>query len=166
MPAKLTLTIDTSGFGMLGAVVRKQLGRVARATAKAVAQQAKDSITDGPKTGRIYGAETEVSFRSRDKDVSFVAHRGRELGDDKVHQASAPGEAPANDTGALASGINVEMEGDLTAAIIVPAEQGAALEFGRIDGTIAPRPFLGPALEAARPGFEADVAAVLRRGGK
>ena len=165
MPAKLTLTIDTGGFGQMAARTRRQLGQVVRATAFEAEAHAKVAIQSGPKTGRVYEqGERQISFTTAaGEEVSFTARKGQAS---KLHQASAPGEAPATDTGNLANSIQTQMTGQLSAEVAVASECGAALEFGTEDGQIAPRPFLGPALDAARPGFEAGVAAVLRRGGK
>lgn len=97
---------------------------------------AQAAIHTGPKTGRIYGA----------------------------HQASAPGEAPATDTGTLAGSIRTERAGgnEIRTDVVVGAEYGAALEFGTSE--IEPRPFIGPAVEAVRPSFEHGVAAAMRQG--
>lgn len=84
-----------------------------------VAKSAKKSIARGQKTGVVYGN----------------------------HQASAPGEAPAQDTGELARGIQVQKRGDHV-LIVSTAPYSAALEFGT--ETIAPRPFMQPAVEENR----------------
>lgn len=165
MPAKLKLNIDASGFGKLSETVHRQLGQVVHATAVQVEAHAKIAIQTGPKTGRVYEqGETEVSFTTKTGNaVSFTARKGQAS---KLHQASAPGEAPATDTGNLVNSVQTRRTGDLAAEVSASAEYGAALEFGTEDGHIAPRPFLGPALDTARPGFEAAVAAVIRRGGQ
>jgi hypothetical protein len=137
MPANLTITADVSGLAGLGASVHRQLVAVLDSAAQEVLTHAADSITGGSKTGRIYGE----------------------------HQSSAPGEAPANDEGVLAGSMFIERTSDLVRHVIAPAEYAAALEFGTLDGRIAPRPFLGPALEAVKPGFVADVAEVVKRAG-
>jgi hypothetical protein len=67
-----------------------------------------------PKTGRIYGEETDVVFNRKTADglkrVKFVANRGRQWRDGKrnagMHRASAPGEAPAIKTAALRKGVS------------------------------------------------------------
>lgn len=63
-----------------------------------------------PKTGRVYGAKSQVSFDARSKRTAkFVANRGKKWREGKrnagMHRASAPGEAPAIRTGALRKGI-------------------------------------------------------------
>lgn len=69
------------------------------------------------------------------------------------HIASKPGDAPNTDTGELIRGLQVEVS---PGAVLVGVEssqdeKATALEFGTLDGTLAPRPFLMPALDANRP---------------
>lgn len=164
MGANLSLSIDTRGLQELTQEVRQLGGQVVRGSAENIRARAVDAIHDGPKTGRIYGAETAVSFTTKDgKSADFTAHRGRKLGDDKVHQASAPGEAPANDEGNLAASIHTEHVSDLASEVVVGAAYGDALEHGTEDGKIAPRPFMEPSVEAERPIFEQAMGAVLQR---
>src|SRR5262245_6267985 len=59
----------------------------------------------------------------------------------RTHQASAPGEAPAIDTGNLANSIQVEFPNQTTGIVTVGAEYGQVLE------TIKKRPFVRPAIE-------------------
>jgi len=102
-----------------------------------VEARAKVSILSGAKTGRIYG----------------------------IHQASAPGEAPANEIGNLAAGIAVAPgPAPLSRIIASNAEYSERLEMGSPEGTIAPRPFLGPALESVRQPFVRAVQQVVERG--
>ncbi|MGE4043317.1 MAG: HK97-gp10 family putative phage morphogenesis protein [Acetobacteraceae bacterium] len=101
-----------------------------------VEEKAKKAIMNGPKTGRVYRK----------------GKKGRIL-----HQASAPGEAPANDTGRLVNSIHTEAKGD-GSVVTVSAGSGvvdyaAALEFGT--SKMAARPFFNPALEQAKPEIEA-----------
>lgn len=119
--------------------LRPQLERVVQKAAHDVEGRAKISILAGGKSGRIY-------------------KRGK-----VTHQASAPGEAPASDLGNLAAGIKVGSgEGPLWRVVQSNAIYSRALEFGRLDGSIAPRPFLHPALEAVRQPFKRAVAQVFR----
>lgn len=70
----------------------------------------------------------------------------------KHHQASAPGEAPAIDTAALANSIQVEMSaGGLQGEVFTNLETAPKLEFG--NGRILARPFMGPAGEKMRDSF-------------
>lgn len=70
------------------------------------------------------------------------------------HQASAPGEMPAIDTGNLANSVQVEFETETVAIVFTNADYAANLEYGTM--RMAPRPFFVPAAEEVRPQFEAD----------
>lgn len=103
--------------------------------AHAVQEEAIRLVQDPPKTGRTY------------------RRRGVE------HQASAPGEAPASDTGNLAGNITVDEPNLATLTVTVTArtKYSAALEFGT--PTIEPRSFMRVALQSKRVEIEADIAA-------
>ncbi len=101
---------------------------------------AQRSILSGAKTGHIY-------------------KRGL-----KFHQASAPGEAPANDLGFLVANIKADMSDQFTANLRSTAPYSIHLEYGTIN--MAARPFLGPAGDAAKAKakevFDAYVGAALK----
>ncbi|WP_395623421.1 HK97-gp10 family putative phage morphogenesis protein [Sphingomonas daechungensis] len=79
--------------------------------------RAKELVLSGPKTGKVYGN----------------------------HQASAPGEPPASDTGRLVSSIRWEFTGSrLAIRVIAGTEYAAYLEFGT--SIMLPRPFLRRAI--------------------
>lgn len=85
-----------------------------------VAGEAKRLVQQGPKTGEVYGK----------------------------HRASSPGEAPATDTGNLVRSITVDpLKGDEVITITTRSPYSAALEFGKDDGTLLPRPFMAPAMK-------------------
>jgi hypothetical protein len=118
--------------------LQPQLSRVVSKAAHDVEAKAKVSILAGGKSGKLY-------------------KRGK-----TVHQASAPGEAPANEVGTLAAGIKVgNGDGPLWRVVQSTAVYSLALEFGSADGTIAPRPFMGPALESVRQPFRNAVRRVV-----
>lgn len=81
--------------------------------------------------------------------VSFNEPRsGREYKrGSRVHQASAPGEAPGVDTGNLQNSIQVEFPSPIKGVLTIGAEYAQFLEDGT--GRIAPRPFVVPALKGA-----------------
>lgn len=87
----------------------------------------------------------KVSMGGESKHGKIYQRRGR------MHQASAPGEAPAVDTGNLMTSVQSQMEGKSAAIVWVGAEYGKDLEFGTT--RIGARPFLRPALEKAKRGF-------------
>lgn len=81
-------------------------------------------IKSPPKTGRLY----------------FIGGQ--------IHQASAPGESPANLTGTLAESVASEVSSPTILTIGDReniASYGGYMEFGTRDGRIAPRPHLKPA---------------------
>jgi len=89
--------------------------RICEKYAKEAEGQAK-ALMDEPKHGRVYGK----------------------------HIASAPGEAPAVDTGNLKNSIGTKGVSHGW-AVTVKADYGVYLEFGTV--RIAPRPFLKPVVE-------------------
>jgi hypothetical protein len=80
-----------------------------------------------------------------------------------THRASAPGEAPATDTGTLVSSESIyyERESDLVSIIGSRLAYAYYLEFGTM--RIAPRPSWMPAVEANRDKFSRLVDEGLRR---
>jgi HK97 gp10 family phage protein len=91
---------------------------VVRAT-EAVRNEAIRLMLDSEHTGHIYGR--------------------------RRHQASAPGEPPAPDTGRLIGSITTTYDQkNLTGKVVVGAQYGLYLEFGT--QRMEPRPFLRPAL--------------------
>lgn len=67
----------------------------------------------------------------------------------KTHQASAPGETPAVDSGDLAGSFETEMDGQLTSVVRVTSDHAAVQELG--GKKQAARPYLRPALEKVKP---------------
>jgi phage gpG-like protein len=124
-----------SNVGQINADLRRRAKALVMSTAFQIEANAKVSMS-GPKSGRVY------------------KRRGRE------HQASAPGEAPAIDTGALVNSIQVEASGDLSAVVGTNMEYAAILEFGGV--RMAPRPWLGPAFESVRDRFQAGMRELLK----
>jgi len=118
-------------------IVRNDVGKLAaglrnraRAAARKAALDTKREITDrmsDSKSGRIYK-------RSQ-----------------KIHQASAPGEAPAIDTGLLVNSIQVTDYGRLGAMVYTNTEYADVLELG--GRHILPRPYMRPAVEKIAPKF-------------
>lgn len=96
--------------------------------------------------------KTAMRVERRAKDSMQLSHSGRRYQrGKKSHQASAPGETPAIDTGNLVNSIGNKMTGPASAEVFVGAEYGAALEFGT--SKMAARPSLRPAVDAEQQGF-------------
>lgn len=114
---------------------RRNIYRALRKGAQAIADDAAQRIIDPPKTGRVY--------RSRSRKGA-------------LHQASAPGESPAADTGQLDQSLTARGdEAGLTAEAATATPYAVPLELGT--SKIAPRPFMRPAFQAKRDGIVADV---------
>ena len=75
------------------------------------------------------------------------------------HQASAPGEAPAIDSGALVNSIQTTMDGDLSGAVYTNQEYAMFLEYGTTK--MAARPFFSSNGEKSRPRFWARINQIL-----
>lgn len=119
--------------------VRKAAVRGVADGLESVRTNAVKKILSGPKTGVIY----------KRRGVS--------------HQASAPGESPANDTGRLAQSARTELDaGEIKGIVNFSTAYAAALEFGTNDGKILPRPYARPALEEEREGIEKTIADGIR----
>lgn len=107
-------------------------------TTEAIRELAIKKIQEPPKTGHIY------------------RHRGVE------HQASAPGEAPASDTGTLVQRTTTEYDVDkLMGTVWFRTEYAAALEFGT--QTVQPRPYARVSLEEKRGEFTGNISAALSK---
>lgn len=115
------------------AAIRAQMQIAVEETAKAVVETAQHAIENPPKTGHIYKYGPEPL----------------------PHQASAPGEAPANWTGALRDSIKSEMVEETATHVIARVTAGEGLrypyarylEFGSPAGKIAARPYFYPAAD-------------------
>ena len=118
-----TIRVKLNRLPEISKVVERKVEGALLAGAQVIEGAAKLKIQTGPKTGRLYP-------------------RG-----DKVHQASAPGEAPATDTGNLVGGISSEKAGRLKARTTVTSEYATPLELGSADGKILARPFMQPAAD-------------------
>jgi hypothetical protein len=101
--------------------------------------RAQQRIEDPPKTGRIY------------------THGPQPL----PHQASAPGEAPANWTGRLRESFSYTESGELEATVHIAEPYAADLELGTT--RYAPRPFVTPTIDEIAPVFAERMAALVER---
>lgn len=150
---KVTITLDgASAFKQriqaLGPAIEAAVREAIANGAVWVQEAAIRAIKEGPKTGHI----TE-----RGKKYDKASERWHNV----THQASAPGEAPAADTGELWSNIVVRSgDDDLTTEVVSKAPYSFDLEFGT--SVIAPRPFMMPALEANRERINNAVRAAMR----
>lgn len=77
------------------------------------------------------------------------------------HIPSKPGEPPNNDTGVLANNIETLETGPLHVTVSSNAPYAAALEFGT--SKMAPRPYMGPALQKNKDRIAKRVAAAVNQ---
>lgn len=112
---------------LYGAKAERNISRVIEATALTINRDVKDLIDRGAKSGRLY----------RRRNIE--------------HRASAPGQAPATDTGFLLSSIYYERNTPLSATVGSRLAYAYYLEFGTV--RIAPRPAWLPATEKNREKF-------------
>ncbi len=127
------------------------LDTIVQETALGIQGDAQESMS-GDKHGRLYRikAMTVGAKGKRGKGMIAAGMRsrnGRVTVGYKVHRASAPGEAPAIDTGYLVNTIQTRKTGTGSAQVSVGADYAAPLEFGT--RKMAARPFLRPAADRA-----------------
>jgi len=104
-----------------------------------------------PEAARAIVTETVLQIEQEIKIGMAMAHNGEWYGS---HQASAPGEMPAIDTGALAASIMTDVQ-KTKGSVYTNAETAELLEYGTVN--MEARPYMTPAAEAARPGFMAKL---------
>ena len=115
-----------------------EISGIIAATALGVESDAVKSIQRGTKTG-----------------IKSKKHKPN-----RVHRASAAGEAPASDTGNLASSIKAIIRNDY-AIVGTDQDYGFYLEFGT--QSILERPWLRPARDKNEKKFRKDIIKALRR---
>jgi hypothetical protein len=138
------------GFAEIGGAVARHARRAVIKAALDLEAHAKNEIQTGAKSGKTYKRTTDA-------------------GNVIEHQASAPGEAPANEFGVLVGSISTVPSADPTEAearVIVTAEYGAALELGREDGSIEARPFIRPAADRIEKSFAQQVGKAVQAGAR
>lgn len=132
----LTVRVETTAWRAIEANLTPEAAdRVVRATAFDIQADTQRRIQTGPKTGRIYRT-VRVSKKGR-RSV-------------RVHQASAPGESPATDLGALAASYRAKPVRRGIWRVGSPQAYAAPLEFGDRRGRLKARPHLRPSFAAAK----------------
>lgn len=139
-----TIRVRLNRLPEISKAVERKVEGALLAGAQVIEGAAKLKIQTGPKTGRIY------------KKTKTGA----------LHQASAPGEAPATDTGNLVGGISSEKAGRLKARTIATSEYATALEFGSVDGKMLARPFMKPSADESEGAIQELVAQAVKDGVK
>ena len=138
------VTVEIEGVGQVNAFLRKYgkeaedaLGKDVVATALEINTAVKKRIQRGAKTGRVYV-------------------RGN-----VTHQASAPGESPATDTGTLASSVYFEQNTKLSSTIGSRLAYAYYLEYSTT--RIAARPAWVPETEIGQKKLNARVEKTMKR---
>ena len=127
------VVIEYNNMPRIADSLRREASSIVRETAFSIETDIHNQMAES-KSGRIYGG----------------------------HQASAPGEAPAVDTGAYTNSIQTDAkQGSLTATVYTPSEVGPHLEYGTV--YMAPRPHFTPAAERARAPFVQRMTSMLGR---
>lgn len=125
------MSVEWYGDELMARVRAAAMRGVVRGT-ESVLEEGTSLILDGEKTGRVY------------------RRRGVE------HQASAPGEAPASDTGRLVQSGRTEYQvADLSGTALWSTAYAEALEYG--NENLDERPYARPALANRKDGIEADI---------
>lgn len=123
---------------------------------QALLQKARRGAVQGVVAGAAIVDEESVRRIQEEDKTGRVYNRGG-----RSHQASAPGQAPASDTGRLLGSRNTEIEDDgLVARVSYNTEYARRLEMG--DEDFEPRPYLRVALEAKRDEVEETVQSFIR----
>lgn len=142
MPSDAIVRVNL--FAEIHAGMQARAAAVVIETADDVADRIRGKLASGDKSGRVYTSGPPPL----------------------PHQASAPGQAPANWTEALSQSVHVTSipEAHAAEALVHIGEDldyAAALEFGSEARHLAPRPFVNPSAEEAMPGFRRKMEAIL-----
>ena len=133
--------VEFNHFARIANGMEREARLIVNVTIRRIEARWKGSLS-GPRSGLTY---RKGAIRSKRK-----ANKGEVIGY-KFHRASAPGEAPATDTGNLANSIYARMTGKAEGEVGSTAEYAPVLEFG--GAHVAPRPALRPAVQAEWPDF-------------
>lgn len=137
-----------------GGRIRVGLAEAGQMVGQILVKQARDGITRGSKSGRVY----TTYFRTRGSGP------GRQIfpvGSRAPHQASAPGEYSANDSGKLAGSIAYRMSGPGYITFYATAGHAGYQEFGT--DKIAARENLKRAIEESDERIKDIIAQILWR---
>lgn len=127
------MTVDFDAQAIIDRV-HQAANATVRQAAENILSRAIEKIQNPPKTGQVY------------------RRRGIE------HQASAPGEAPASDTGRLIQSGRTEFDTALfTGRIIFSTAYAARLEYGDEEGIIESRPYARVSLNEETENFIRDL---------
>lgn len=156
-------SLEFNHFDEMAASLERDVPYIVMATALNVMTSAQEKMAR-PKHGRTYKiGDLRAYLKEGGRNWNMMRSMGvRVKANDKgrkylvvgakLHRASAPGEAPAVDTGKLRNSASVKMAGKNAAELSFTAGYAAVLEFG--GAHMAPRPFVQPSVDEERPAFE------------
>jgi HK97 gp10 family phage protein len=125
------------GWDDMNAAAQKAVEQTMLGAMQIIANDAKRSVARGPKSGHVYTT----------RFVTMPNGGVVPVGTRPPHQASAPGEAPATDTGRLVASIIASATG-MTGTVEARSLYAVHLEYGT--RAMAARPFMLPAAERNR----------------
>lgn len=152
----VTVIEEFNDFAKIADAMTVEAGRIVNRTIHRIEARWKGSLS-GPRSGRTYrkgrigrrmsrrleGLGLRTYQTEKGATMAIVGYR--------FHRASAPGEAPATDTGNLANSIYARMTGKTEGEVGSNAECAPTLELG--GAHMAARPSLVPAVRAEWPEF-------------
>jgi HK97 gp10 family phage protein len=157
--------------------LHRALGTAVAGAALLVESEMKRSLQQGPKSGRLYRRGSIT--KTRTKGLAGLGLRrvkgqaNRVIAGANFHRASAPGEAPATDTGYLVNHISAAIDQPRLRALVGVQDVSVViyapmLEFGTIH--MAARPFVAPAWDKKKAEVAQRIATVtaqvLKTGGR
>jgi hypothetical protein len=150
----------------IGGKAEANVGKAVKATGLGITHHVENAISRGTKSGHLYfriPGEKYMTVRQGAIDGPIVAvfRASGKQNLSLTHRASAPGEAPATDTGALVSSIYTNQVSPLSLEVGSRLAYAYYLEFGTVK--IKRRPSWMPAVEANRDKFIRLIEEGLRR---
>ena len=146
----LTVRVSTRRWRNIERKLSSQnVDAVTRTTALEIEADTKKSIQSGPKTGRIYRYVRRG--KARDSAGRYVKGRKATI-TVRQHQASAPGQAPATDKGALVNSYRTRKLKVGGYRVGSSMRYARVLEFG--GRRMKPRPHLRPAFSRGKAKFQ------------
>lgn len=135
LSAKVELKINNNFINKFESSINEAVEKAASDLEK----ELKKSILTGEKSGELYNSGN------------------------KLHRSSAPGQAPANDSGKLANSIGHKKIKDNEFDVTIKSNYAIILEFGT--SRMQARPFIRPGIEKVRKRLSSAINAIRRKNG-
>lgn len=154
----------------------KRLGILVQASAAELEGEIKQTILSSNPSGRTYrrGRITKAVGKRGKVPVKGLKTFSTAKGNKRVvtgfnfHRASAPGQAPASDSGGLVNSVRAKKISENRAKVTVGKKYGAALDNGTVKAgrsrrvKIKARPFFRVTVEKFRPRFKVKISEVFK----